>query len=72
MYNNYIIIMITTGEENETQILLNAFTMWCNWAKMSRQKENYQKKNSELSKGTFIRNYQKELIIQAVFSENLR
>ncbi len=27
--------VITTGEEYKTQILLNAFTMWCNWAKMS-------------------------------------
>ena len=27
--------VITTGDEYETQILLNAFTMWCNWAKMS-------------------------------------
>jgi hypothetical protein len=37
--------VITTGEEYETQILLNAFTMWCNWAK-SRQMQvirNYQK-----------------------------
>ena len=25
---------ITTGEEYETQILLNAFTAWCSWAKM--------------------------------------
>ena len=27
--------VITTSEEYETQILLNAFTMWCNWAKMT-------------------------------------
>ena len=27
--------VITTREEYETQILLNAFTMWCNWAKMT-------------------------------------
>ncbi len=27
--------VITTGEEYETQILLNAFPMWCNWAKIS-------------------------------------
>ena len=26
---------ITTGEEYETQILLNAFTAWCSWAKMT-------------------------------------
>ena len=26
---------ITTGEEYETQILLNAFTVWCSWAKMT-------------------------------------
>jgi hypothetical protein len=26
---------ITSGEEYETQILLNAFTAWCSWAKMT-------------------------------------
>ena len=26
---------ITSGEEYETQILLNAFTTWCSWAKMT-------------------------------------
>ena len=26
---------ITTGEEYETQILPNAFTAWCSWAKMT-------------------------------------
>ena len=26
---------ITTGEEYETQILRNAFTAWCSWAKMT-------------------------------------
>jgi 2-keto-3-deoxy-galactonokinase len=40
--------VITTGEEleYETQILLNAFTMWCNWAKMTLMT------HLELSKGT--------------------
>ena len=26
---------ITTGEEQENQILLNAFTVWCSWSKMA-------------------------------------
>ena len=27
--------VISTGKEYETQILLNAFTVWCNWTKMT-------------------------------------
>ena len=27
--------VISTGEKYKTQILLNAFTMWCNYAKMT-------------------------------------
>ena len=32
---------ITTGEEYETQILLNAFTAWCSWAKMTLRIDKY-------------------------------
>ena len=42
--------VIKTGEEYETQILLNAFTMWCNWAKITLRVDKC--KSSELSKVT--------------------
>ena len=51
----------STGEEYETQILLNAFTMWCNWAKITLNvkllelsKETHQPSNISLKYTSII------------------
>lgn len=62
--------VITTGEEYETQILLNAFTMWCNWAKMTLRVDKCKSfgiiKSNSSSKQYFPKIYVNHGLITAV------